>query len=544
MSETVANVGLTPSSPWPRRLASDTWLAERAAQGDRRAFAAIFARHHQAIYRYCRSILRDPEDAADALQSTMAAALRGLEGETREIALKPWLYRIAHNESLSMLRSRRPALPLDAEQGPSAPGPEVELLRSERLRQVVGDVQALPDRQRGALVMRELSGLEYAEIAAAFGIAEGAARQAVHEAREMLHELEQGRAMRCADVRALISAGDRRRLRGRQIRSHLRSCSGCRDFEAMIPARRAALAAAAPPLAAPIAASLLHGLIGGAQAGAAGAAGATASTAGAAGAASATGAAGVTGAGAAVSTAGGGGSVSAAGGSAIAAGSAGSAGAAMTATVAGTSGVVAKAATVLAVGASLAGGALVAEREPEFDAVRAKPSTREPASRPQDPPAPRSAAPSRAAVESAGQPARRGGTEAEGAAARGGTRRQPTSRGRRAADASGGRSTPAAERRGRPIREKAAKAPQRAATPSAAGQRPATPSATGQRSATPSAAAPRRATAAPPKSRNEARSHPALPPRTTAETPKTSQQPAAAGGRPELAPAPAESARR
>lgn len=157
-----------------------------AARGDQRAFAEIFERHHQAVYRYCRSILRNDEDAADALQSTMAAVLRGLDGETREIARKPWLFRIAHNESLSLIRRRRDESGLDEDSSAAVScGPEVEVLASERLCQLVEDVQALPDRQRGALVMRELSGLEYAEIAAAFAVGEGAARQAVYEARDV-----------------------------------------------------------------------------------------------------------------------------------------------------------------------------------------------------------------------------------------------------------------------------------------------------------------------------------------------------------------------
>ncbi|MEA2192929.1 MAG: hypothetical protein QOI73_3056, partial [Solirubrobacteraceae bacterium] len=58
----------TPASLRPARLCSDAQLAQRAARGDRRAFEAIFERHHQAVYRYCRSILVSPEDAADALQ--------------------------------------------------------------------------------------------------------------------------------------------------------------------------------------------------------------------------------------------------------------------------------------------------------------------------------------------------------------------------------------------------------------------------------------------------------------------------------------------
>lgn len=499
MSEAIASVVPSPSPPWPRRLASDKWLAERAARGDRRAFAEIFGRHHQAIYRYCRSILRDPEDAADALQNTMAAALRGLEGETREIALKPWLYRIAHNESLSMLRGRRAHLTLEADREPVARGTEVEVLQSERLREVVADVQALPDRQRGALVMRELSGLEYAEIAAAFGIREGAARQAVHEAREMLHEIEQGRAMRCADVRELISAGDRRRLRGRTIRSHLRSCAECHDFEAMIPARRAALAAAAPPLAAPLAATLLQGLLGGTQMGAAGASSAAASAA----------------------SAGGSGGAAAAG--AIGGGPAGSlAGVATIAKVAGTGGVMAKTATVLAVGASLAGGTMAADRALGPDTVRPESSAPEPADRGQRPPplssapSPNSAAPPRAPVERGSEKTGRGRRAAQSADARDGNRRSRPARARRDSESARGRSAQTTERRGGRDREAAARAPGPAArAPSGASQRPATRALRGSRE-------------------GQGTPPPAPSSHSTAQAPITERRRAAAGRRPQI----------
>ena len=95
------------------RLLGDDRLSRLAATGDSRAFETIYERHHQALYRYCSSILGSPEDAADALQSTMASALRALVGERREIAIKPWLFRIAHNESISMLRKRRPTTAID-----------------------------------------------------------------------------------------------------------------------------------------------------------------------------------------------------------------------------------------------------------------------------------------------------------------------------------------------------------------------------------------------------------------------------------------------
>src|SRR3954451_20388423 len=90
------------------RMMSDERLARLVAAGDRAAFGVVFTRYHQELYRYCVSLLRDREDAADALQGTMLRALRALEGETREISLRPWLYRIAHNESIALLRRRPP----------------------------------------------------------------------------------------------------------------------------------------------------------------------------------------------------------------------------------------------------------------------------------------------------------------------------------------------------------------------------------------------------------------------------------------------------
>ena len=98
--------GLRVGSVAPRAH-SDDRLALRATSGDGRAFAAIFRRHHQSLYRYCLAILGDSQDAQDALQNTMVKVLRALPGEERNIELKPWLYRIAHNESIELLRRRR-----------------------------------------------------------------------------------------------------------------------------------------------------------------------------------------------------------------------------------------------------------------------------------------------------------------------------------------------------------------------------------------------------------------------------------------------------
>ena len=243
------------------RLASDARLAKLAAEGSTAAFTTIYERHHQELYRYCRSILRDEHDARDALQNTMIKALRGLQGETREISLRPWLYRIAHNESISLMR-RRPAdssMDMAAEVASAEADPETR----QRLRNLIDDLELLAPRQRGALVMRELSGLEFDEIAAALETSPAAAKQAVYEARVALHELEEGRELSCDDIRQKISAEDRRLLRGRRVRGHLKSCVDCRTFAEQTQERRVQLAALAPPLPLPIAMGILEGVLGG-----------------------------------------------------------------------------------------------------------------------------------------------------------------------------------------------------------------------------------------------------------------------------------------
>ncbi len=266
MSEAVASPSHGHAGGAALRLLGDDRLARRAASGDREAFAVLYQRHHQALYRYCRAILGNGEDAADALQNTMTAALRALSGERREIRVKPWLYRIAHNESVSLLRRRAPLMDLDAATHVAAPaGSDAET--RERMRQLVADLRELPDRQRAALVMRELSGLGYDEIATTLESSQAATKQLVYEARAALHEMAEGRDMSCDSVRRSMSAEDRRILRGRRLRAHLRECAGCREFKETMKVRRRDLTAITPPLPALAAASLLQGLGGGGSGG-------------------------------------------------------------------------------------------------------------------------------------------------------------------------------------------------------------------------------------------------------------------------------------
>ena len=225
----------TRVAPWSRL--GDETLAGRAAGGSDAAFTTLYERYYGPLLGYTRSILRDAEDARDATQNALENALRALPGRDASLPLRPWLYKIAHNEAITIMRRRRPQTELAPEFEPVVPGPEVDAEQRGRLAQLVDDLQSLPERQRGALVMRELNGLSYDEIGTALGLTNEAARRAVFDARDALHAAADGRATACVSVRHKISDGDRRSLRARSIRAHLRSCDDCASFQRSIGAR-------------------------------------------------------------------------------------------------------------------------------------------------------------------------------------------------------------------------------------------------------------------------------------------------------------------
>jgi RNA polymerase sigma factor (sigma-70 family) len=202
-------------------------------------FAALYERHHKAIYRYCRSIVRHEEDAQDALQSTMTRAYAALQEKPHDFDLRPWLFRIAHNESISILRRRRPTQELDAELA-AVGGVDERAELQETLRIFRQDLADLPERQRSALVLRELNGLRPSEIAELLETTPGAVKQSLLEARRALARCNEGRETPCFDVQRALMDGDGRVLRGRGLRAHLRSCTVCRRFRDDVRRRRLA----------------------------------------------------------------------------------------------------------------------------------------------------------------------------------------------------------------------------------------------------------------------------------------------------------------
>ena len=156
----------------------------------------------------------------------MLSAYRSLAGrEERELAIRPWLYRIAHNQCVTMLR-RRPAhatQPLTGSEVLPSQGVAERVETVEELRRLRQDLLALPDDQRAALVLRELSGLSHAQIAEVLNEGAASVKQLIYQARTGLYAMAEGRTLHCDTVRRRISDGDGRVLGSRGIGAHLRT---------------------------------------------------------------------------------------------------------------------------------------------------------------------------------------------------------------------------------------------------------------------------------------------------------------------------------
>jgi len=206
-------------------------LWRRFGAGDAVAFAELYAGHEQDVFRYCRSVLQHDDDAQDAAHSAWTAVWGTAEAARRDVPLRPWLFRIAHNAAIDVLRRRRPDEELSSGLGVLAlsdVAADVEL--RERLATLRADLLALCERQRSALVLSAMGGLGHEEIGARLGITSGAAKQTIYEARRALADAEAGRLLACERVRQTLALGDARLRRGRRLRAHLRGCAACRGL--------------------------------------------------------------------------------------------------------------------------------------------------------------------------------------------------------------------------------------------------------------------------------------------------------------------------
>ena len=183
----------------------DERLIRAAQSGDLTSFNALVARHERAVYALCYRMLRNVTAAEDATQDTFVKAWTSLNSFRGGLA-RPWLLRIATNRCLDLLRARgrRPADSLDAEpveveprwtsQSVGGEQPEVFAARSELSGVLERALDALPEEQRVVMILADVHGHSYEEIAEITGVAVGTVKSRISRSRSRLREMLTGDA--------------------------------------------------------------------------------------------------------------------------------------------------------------------------------------------------------------------------------------------------------------------------------------------------------------------------------------------------------------
>lgn len=267
------------------RLRSDDQLIDLFRSGSEEAFTVIHDRYRQRLFAYVRQMLSGStrQDAEDVLQDVFMRAYSALRKDTRDVNLKAWLYRVAHNRCIDHVR--RPTPPsadvFEASRSPLV-DPMETAQRRDDLRRLVHDLGRLPEQQRSALLMREIDGLSYAEIADVLAVTVAAVKSLLVRARMGLAESAEARDTDCAVIRADLAGSYERGVKASaRARRHMRECSACVEYKSSLRAVRRQFAALSPlVVAGPLA--LAAKALGFGGAGAAGGVGATAGGGGAA----------------------------------------------------------------------------------------------------------------------------------------------------------------------------------------------------------------------------------------------------------------------
>ena len=231
------------------RLQSDERLIALTRRGHNGAFEALVQRYQPRLLAFCRHMLGSQEDAEDVLQEVFTAAFNAMRADDRPINARPWLYRIARNRSLNHLRRPQPAgqdsMDVFERDGGTSTADTVH--RREEFRQIVSDVQDLPETQRTALLLREIDALSYDQIAEAMDTTVPSVKSLLVRARVSLAEAAEARLLTCEEVRVeLGQVAEGLARTTAPVRRHLRACERCRTFRGELRKTTRALAAVYP----------------------------------------------------------------------------------------------------------------------------------------------------------------------------------------------------------------------------------------------------------------------------------------------------------
>jgi len=192
-----ATPGREADGPAPdiREHAEDLEHLERVAKGDERSFRFLVERYQDRIFGFCARMLSDPSEAEDVAQDVFLTLYRHAAGFRGESRVSTWLYRIAKNQTLNRLkyldrrgRGVRTSLHVVRDDAlvDARPRPDDQHEARETWRRVRVELEQLEDDYRMVVVLRDLDGLSYEEIAQITGLPKGTVKSRIHRGRQAL----------------------------------------------------------------------------------------------------------------------------------------------------------------------------------------------------------------------------------------------------------------------------------------------------------------------------------------------------------------------
>jgi len=194
----------------------DRELVAKSLRGDTEAFRTIVERYQERVYNVAFQMTGSHEDSLDLAQDSFLRVFRALSSFKGDSSLGTWIHRIAHNIVIDELRKRRrrPVVAMSTDtvvitedgehmlewSAPMDEAPEEQLLRAEKKREIEQALQRISPEHRSVLVMRDIEGLTYEEVAEVLGLNVGTVKSRLNRARLALREklkvMEQGTGMR------------------------------------------------------------------------------------------------------------------------------------------------------------------------------------------------------------------------------------------------------------------------------------------------------------------------------------------------------------
>jgi len=231
------------------RLQGDEKLIAMTRRGHHGAFETLVGRYESRLLSFCRHMLGSTEDAEDVLQEVFTAAFNAMCADERAINARPWLYRIARNRCLNHLRrpqhSGQDSMDIFERDGGSSTADTVH--KREEFRQIVADVQDLPETQRTALLLREMDALSYDQISEAMDTTVPSVKSLLVRARVSLAEAAEARLLTCDEVRLELAEVSEGLVKSSApARRHLKGCDRCRLFKSELRRTNRALVAIYP----------------------------------------------------------------------------------------------------------------------------------------------------------------------------------------------------------------------------------------------------------------------------------------------------------